>query len=450
MQIKLHRAQSEPIKWLFESKKPEDFSLRYAVLVGSRGIGKSYCAGAAVALAVGELERLDVSVPNKNIAILCGSYQQVIDIYYPLLAYQFGLEARALKASHSQGKFIFPNGTEVKCWSSEAFERIRGSGQYLIVGDEMPTWNTPNSDLKNAWSSVLEPAIVTRWSPQKARELGAPSAGRALLPSTPMGKDFYYELAQRMHEDPRWKTFQYSYRDAPHLPQEEIEALKRHTDPIKFAREYEASFEDSGLRVFYTFDRATHIKTDLPYFEEGETVHCAIDFNIMLNCTSFCAIRGNQLHVLDEHRGSANTEELAEVIHKRFPKDKYKVICYPDPAGRQRRTSAAIGTTDFSILKEKGFTVLARQSSPAIVDSVAAVNRKLMNAKGEVDMYISSNCRGVIDSFDRTTWLENRPENAIIDKEQGVEHYSDGIRYLVEYLWPINFSRPYIAKSAMF
>lgn len=426
----------------------EDWKMRFGVVVGSRGLGKSYMSCAAVAIAVGELESMDRSIGNKNIALLCGSYQQVTDIYWPLLAYQFGFESRCWSHSRAGGKFTFANGTEVRCWSADAYERMRGSGQYMVVADELPTWKVPGGSVKDAWESVIEPCITTRWSPKQAALLGAPSPGRALLPSTPMGKDYFYDLAQREHIDDRWRTFAYTYKDSPLLSAEEIEQAKKHTDPLKFAREYLASFEESGLNVFHTFSRKLHVDKDLPWFEDGETVHCAIDFNIMLNATTFHAVRGGQLHCLDESQGSANTEELARVIRAKFPGKR--IICYPDPAGRQRKTSAAIGTTDFSILREAGFTVLARDRSPAIVDSVAAVNRKFLNASGDVDFLVHPRCTGLIKSLERTTWLENRPETATIDKTQGIEHYSDGLRYLIDYLWPLTYAKPVVLSSGSF
>src|SRR5690606_15881441 len=122
---------------------------------------------------------------------------------------------------------------------------------------------------------------------------------------------------------------------------------KKSIDPLKFAREYEASFDDSGANVFYTFNRDIHVDATLPYFDKNEVVHVAMDFNVMKQCTSFWAIRGDQAHCLDEHEGSANTEELCKVIKAKFP--DHKIVVYPDPTGNARKTSAAVGVTDFSI-----------------------------------------------------------------------------------------------------
>jgi len=147
------------------------------------------------------------------------------------------------------------------------------------------------------------------------------------------------------------------------------------------------------------------------------------------------AIRGNQIHILDEMQGHPDTETLAKAI-----KDKYKghrIISYPDPAGKARKTSAAVGTTDFSILQTSGILTRAHNKAPPIIDSVAAVNKKFKNANGDVDMLIHPKCVNTIKSIERTQWTENNPDSATIDKKEGVEHWTDALRYAVEYLYPV-------------
>jgi hypothetical protein len=53
-------------------------------------------------------------------------------------------------------------------------------------------------------------------------------------------------------------------------------------------------------------------------------------------------------------------------------------------------------------------------------------------------MYVHPRCTGVITSLERTKWVDKNPDTATIDKSEGVEHYSDGIRYAMEYLFPVN------------
>ena len=183
------------------------------------------------------------------------------------------------------------------------------------------------------------------------------------------------------------------------------------------------------------FDRSRNVRQDLPYFRDDETIYAAIDFNLMLNATSFCAVRGEELHVLDEHQGSPNTHLLADYINDKFP--GRNIICYPDPAGGRGSTSSSIGQTDFSILREAGLEVVAKNKAPSIVDSVNAVNRKLLNANKETSLFIHPRCSGLIKSFERTLWKETTLDSATIDKRQNIEHFTDGLRYLVDYRWPV-------------
>jgi hypothetical protein len=349
------------------------------------------------------------------------------------LNYTYGLDQLASKHSAAVGRWHFPNNTLLTVRSAETFERMRGSGQRFIIGDELPTWEV---DVEDAWQDVMEPCITTRWSPQRSRALGASSPGRALLIASPKFKDYFYELYQREVIDERWKSFHYTYRDSPYLDVTEIERAKRTMDRLRFAREYEASFEDSGARVFYSFDRKQNVLVDIEKPDPAETVHVSIDFNVLINASAFHVIRGGQVFTVGESEGTANTDELARLIRNRYPKNK--IICYPDPSGKARKTSSPIGQTDFSILRNAGFEVLARSHAPAIADSVNAVNALFENASGDRNWYVDSECKNFIKSLERTAWLENRPDSAIIDKSMNVEHFSDGARYFAEYLFPVN------------
>ena len=427
--IKLHEKQSEVIRDLFVDKNN-----RYAVVNASRGFGKSYLAATAAIIAVQELMDLDESVPNKNVALIAPTYSQAVDIYYPLIAWQLGMEDFADKASKAAGQFWFPNNVQLKLWSYEASQRMRGTGQYFIVADEVTSWKGAGMNLKESWESIIQPCVATRWSPMNAKKFNA-NSGRALIISTPSGYDYFYEMYNRQDSDSDWKSYTYTYKDSPFLDEEEIERIKLTLDPLKFAREYTASFEDSGNNVFYTFNRKEHIDNSLPYFDDGEDVHVAIDFNVGIMASVIFAIRGNQIQILDEMQGHPDTETLARALCEKYK--GHRIISYPDPAGKARKSSAAVGTTDFSILQSHGIMTRAHNKAPPIIDSVAAVNKKFKNANGDVDMLVHPKCVNTIKSIERTQWVESNPDSASIDKKEGVEHWTDALRYAVEYLYPI-------------
>jgi len=467
LKIRLHKGQTEVFR--------DQFVLReviYASVCASRGYGKTHLGAASGVKAAFELMDLDLSVPNKNIFITAPSYAQVTDIYYPLLVYGMGLGSYCISHSKDTGRLVLPKGVEIRLLSYEALDRVRGLGCYYAVNDEVRDW-TKGTGFMDAWQSIIQPCIVTRWDKEKALAYGAVSQGRALTITTPRGYDDFYDYYNLQDQDKDYKSYHYDYTKSPLLNVIEIEKLRHILDPISFAREYLASFEESGNRVFYCFDRKKHVRQDLEYFRpggtaptgeliEGEDVHIGIDFNVALQCSSAFAIRGGQVHYLDEFKGSPDTEQLALAIrakywpnynnagHPDYNKKICKITCYPDPTGKSRKTSAPVGQTDFTILQMHGFIVRSRDASPSIVDSVACVNRMLLTAAGDIHMYVHPRCTGLITSLERTSWLENNRDTATIDKTKGVEHFSDGTRYPIELLFPIRSGTKAASRGFMF
>jgi hypothetical protein len=437
--IELHPGQSQVYDDLFVSR-----TCRFSVAVCSRGWGKSYIAAATAVTAVFELLELDYLVPNKIVNIIAPTYAQVTDIYYPLLAYEMGMDAYARKSSKDLGRFWFPSNVELRLVSFEAVERLRGTGSYFTVCDEVEDWSK-GPGLAEAWQSIIKPTITTRWSPKRALALGAKSPGRALIIGTPKGYTTFYDMYNYREKDPLWKSYHFDYTTSPFLDPKEVENEKHTMDPLRFAREYDASFQDSGNSVFYMFNRKTNVRNDLSEFEDDEDVHVCIDFNVGIQASSAFALRGQQQHFLDEFKGHPDTEQLADAIIARYrpadrPAGKRKIYVYPDPTGKARKTSAPVGVTDFTILQSRGLIVRSRDKSPPIADSVNAVNARLKNAAGISNMFFHPRCAGAIQSMERTHWLENNPDSMTLDKKEGLEHYSDGIRYGTEFLFPIKRS----------
>jgi len=436
MAINLHEGQSEVYQDLFINK-----TNRFGVVDCARGWGKSYLAAVCAMTGVFELLELDESIPHKTVYIIAPTYDQVKDIYFPLLAYDLGLESHCIRSSRDTGRFVFPKRVELRLLSYEVIERLRGKGAFLVILDE-PSSCTKGVPLKEAWSSIIKPAISTRWSPSRAAVYGAKSPGRGLIIGTPKGYNMFYEMYNYQDIDDQWKSYTYDYTQSPFIDTKEVERDRHLMDPSQFASEYLASFEESGNSVFYCFDRKLHLDKDLPDFYppadgvKGEDVHVCIDFNVSKQCSSMFALRGKQIHILDETQGHPDTETLAISLSTKYK--GHKIYAYPDPSGRARKTSATVGRTDFSILESYGIRCLAHLKAPPIIDSVAAVNRMLKTAAGDVNLYIHPRCSGTIMSLERTKWVDKNPDTATIDKSENIEHFSDGIRYGIEYLFPIN------------
>jgi len=431
MGVVLHPAQSQIFGDLMVSK-----IYRHIVAVCARGFGKSYAAGAIGVAGAGELLELDASVPHKLITIMAPTHSQVIDIYYPLLAYEYGLESMSVDKSRANGYFRLPKNVEIRLVSFEAVERLRGLGIYLAIQDEISSY-TKSPGAKGAFEEIIEPCIITRWSPERAAEYGAVSAGRSATISTPKGFNYLHDMSVRAQTDADWGFYQFDYTHSPYLDPVEIEKLRHTRDPVTFSSEYLARFEDSGNRVFYCFERSAHVLKDADFepLEPHETICACIDFNVGRMATALGVIRGKQVFFFNELEGDPDTEKLALRIKKLYP--KHKIVAYPDPSGRSRKTSAAVGRTDFTILESNGISCLARRAAPGLVDSANCVNKMLKTAAGEVSMYFHERCKGLIKSMERTSWVDKNTDNVAIDKSNDNEHFSDGVRYFTEYEFPI-------------
>ena len=427
-EITLHNGQSLVYNDLFRRR-----ACRYAVVCCSRGWGKSYGASVAAMTAVHELIRLPADVPNKTVWIIAPTFDQVREIYYPLLQFDLGCEQLALTSSRALGEFTFANNVTLRLLSYESVERMRGKGAYFVVWDEVSSCHK-GITAKEAWEAVISPCITTRWSRQSAARFDS-EPGRALIISTPKGYNYFHELWSLGGHVEDWKSYHFDFTTSPYLDPAEIENARHTLDLVTFASEYLAAFRESGANVFYAFDRAQHVVADLEYFKPGEDVHVGIDFNVGLQCSSAFAIRGGHVHYLDDFQGHPDTETLAKALSNKYK--GHRIYAYPDPSGNSRKTSAPVGQTDFSILRSHGITVCARRAAPSIKDSVAAVNRKLMTAAGTISMFFHPRCKNLIRSMERTVWAGGRSDTAVIDKSVGAEHHSDAVRYPIEYLYPV-------------
>ena len=425
MNITLHEAQSEVFSDLFVNQ-----SVLNSVVVASRGFGKSFLMAACSVQAVSELVELSPDIPNKRVVIIAPTFDQALSIYEPILFNTFRMDRYVLGGNRGKGVYKFPNNTELRIASYEAVERLRGGGFYFAGIDEPESW-TGVTGLKGAWEGVIEPAIQTRWSRMHQQRYGAKSPGRALFIGTPKGFTYFFDLYSINSGD--WKSYHFDYTCSPYLDQNAIKKLMNRLDPLEFAREYKADFKESGANVFHSFDRKEHVY-EVDDFIEGEIVHLGIDFNVGLQCTSAWAIRGDQAHCINEFKGLPDTETLAHVLRETYK--GHKLIAYPDPSGNSRKTSAVVGRTDFSILRNAGISVVAPKAAPSIRASALAVNRMLKSADGTVRVFVHPRCKEVTRSLERTQWLDNNPDLAVIDKRMGVEHFSDGIRYFFSSRFP--------------
>ena len=138
------------------------------------------------------------------------------------------------------------------------------------------------------------------------------------------------------------------------------------------------------------------------------------------------------MHIIDEIRiFGSNTDEMVQEIQSRYSRSR--VWVYPDPASRQRKTSAG-GRTDLSILQNAGFTVKAPNAHDPVRDGINAVNSRLCNSLGVRQLFVDPQCKYTIESLERHAYKEGTTQP---DKDSGYDHMTDAVRYMINYIWPV-------------
>ena len=373
---------------------------RFRVVVAGRRFGKTY-------LSTTELLRSAVKGRKKNVWYVAPTYKAAKDIAWDMLKEQVP-KSWIKKVNESDLSMRLKNGSIISLRGAEKPDNLRGRALDFVVLDEF-------ADMKpETWSEVIRPSLSDR-------------QGKALFIGTPRGRNHFYDLWVQDLED--WESFQFTTLEGGNVPEYEVEAAKRDLDERTFKQEYEAAFVNYSGIIYYNFDRLESVKASA---EEASVLHVGMDFNLDPMSAVVAVREGNSLHVVDELviYGS-NTDEMVDELKVRY--QNKKLVIYPDPACRQRKTSAG-GRTDLSILQNAGFAVKVRERHTSVRDRINSVNARLKTSDGERHLFIDPECRQVIKSLERQTYKAGTSQP---DKESGYDHMNDALGYLVDYLYPI-------------
>tara|TARA_Y100000592_G_scaffold16052_1_gene23654 strand:- start:1310 stop:2524 length:1215 start_codon:yes stop_codon:yes gene_type:complete len=376
---------------------------RFRVLITGRRFGKTY-------LAINELAKF-ARYSNKKVWYVAPSYRQAKSICWNELKDKLIKHKWVKSINNSDLTIVLRNNSRISLRGADNENSLRGIGLDFLVMDEFADIH------KQAWYEVLRPTL-------------SDTQGHALFCGSPRGfGNWSYELYKLGETNKDWQSFKYTTLEGEQVSKEEIEQAKDDLDLRTFQQEYEATFVNYSGMIYYNFNREKNI---IETFRNNHlTYHIGLDFNVEPMCAVVSVIENDIIIVIDEIQiYSSNTNEMVDEIKTRYNK---KIIIYPDPSARQRKTSAG-GMTDLAILKNAGFEVRCRNKAPLVRDRINAVNSKLKNVKGQNSLFILNSCKNVIKSIERQIYKEG---THIPDKDSGYDHMNDALGYLVEYNYPL-------------
>lgn len=375
---------------------------RFRVVVAGRRFGKTF-------LSTAELLHRALRKPDQNVWYCAPTFRAARDIAWDMLTQQIPPEYIA-KTNETMLSINLKNGSTISLKGAEKHDNLRGRSLDFVVLDEF-------ADMRpEAWFEVIRPSLSDR-------------QGGALFIGTPKGRNHFYDLyGKGVDRDDGWRSYQYTTIEGGNVAQGEIEAAKADLDERTFQQEYCAAFVSYQGVIYYSFKREESVKR---HDGDRSVIHVGMDFNLDPMSAVLMTRRGDTLHVFDEIvMFGSNTDEMVAELRERYGNGT--IVIYPDPASRQRKTSAG-GRTDLSILQNAGFEVRVRNSHAAVRDRINAVNSRLLSNDGIRRLYVDPKCKKVIESLERHTYKEGTSQ----PEKDGFDHMNDALGYAVEYLFPI-------------
>ena len=208
-------------------------------------------------------------------------------------------------------------------------------------------------------------------------------------------------------------------------------------------------------QAYYNFNRSENVKQT--EYNPSKNIRFALDFNVSPMCACLVQIynREPKIRIFDEIKishsetGELMTERIIRELKVRYPKTKYdkadlfeknpiknNYICYPDPSGKQRRTSARL--TDHDIIKKEGLLLRVKSVAPRVSDRLNSMNNAFKH------MTIDPRCKELIKDLEQVALKEGTRD---LDKSnKDLTHMTDALGYFVDYEFPV---RKPITKTFM-
>lgn len=128
----------------------------------------------------------------------------------------------------------FPTGGEIRFFTGERLDNLRGRKFHLMVIDEASF--IPN--LEDGWLNSMRPTLTDY-------------RGRAFFLSTPKGKNYFYSLYLKgINKETDWASFKFSTYDNPYIDKTEIDDARIQLPEAVFEQEYMANPAENASNPF--------------------------------------------------------------------------------------------------------------------------------------------------------------------------------------------------------
>lgn len=388
---------------------------RFTAIAGGRRVGKSKMALMEAIKHCLQQEKAVVwwVAPTLSVARDVGwnEFKEISEVLSPILD----------NVNETRMEVRFANKSTMTFKGADNEASLRGRGLTFLVMDEA-AFIQPD-----IWSKVLRPALSDK-------------AGKALLISTPNGKNWFYEVFYRANTAQRkiWSAYHWPTPYNPLITEEELQDAAQDIDELSFRQEYLAEFITREGMVYSNFSEANVIASGLPSVHEFD-IYLGMDFGFA-NPSAICFMavdKANQIVYQFDEIYAARTpiDALEMMILEKLGKwgmsawDVKAIYC--DPAGNAAELTSGISPVDELRRSPRKWTVKTMKSE--IMPGVNLVRSFIQNARGERRYFITNNCHWTLESFNKYTYAPKSKNTDTIKEEPlkdgKYDHMMDAVRY---------------------
>lgn len=342
------------------------------------------------------------------------------------------LKALSLSAVHpkppseSDRIIYLPNGSEIHVFGLDKPQRIEGipwtGGGVDEIADTKP----------EAWPENILPALNT------VSPLNPDYRAWCWLLGVPDGLNHYYDLCERADQGADHNFRVFHWKSSEILPPDVIEDAKRAMSPRQFRQEFEASFETATGRIYEDYSSANYTTETIQPQEQLRWYH---DFNYTPLSSGIGVVRGANVFLLEEIvlTSAVSRQSALEFVDRYKDHKNRHVLIYGDPSGRagEKHGHESDYTEMERVLRDHHWTVTRRvkPSTQSIKDGQNAVRAKIMNAAGDISLFVNIVAAPYTHKALATGQLKKG--STFLEEDSEYQHIGTAVRYFLDYEFPV-------------
>lgn len=396
---------------------------RFNVVVGGRRVGKSK-------MALQELVRHCLETPGADAWWVAPTLAMSREVGFEEFKDYKDVLAPALEnVNDTLMRVRFVNGSVLYFKGGDNEKSLRGRGLTYVVVDEA-AFLSPE-----IWNRAILPALADR-------------KGRALLISTPNGRNWFYDLAlyasasqteaYGQGKQSSWSYYHWPSYKNPLLTEEELESIAASVSETDYRQEFLAEFITRGGMVYEDFDQDNVVPSFTPS-KEVYQIALGIDFGYANpTAVAFMAIDEVRREVIQFDELYVTRTSIAEIeqliceklyYHDLYPADVKRI--YTDPSGNSISQDLAQGISPVDHLRMSELQWRVTNKKSLIAPGLALVRSFIKASNGVRRFFVTENCKNALRSLTGYAYADQDrgefKEEPLKDGEH--DHMCDAIRY---------------------